>query len=223
MAIKPSKVVKGSELIDSKKESDTIRLWENYKDQAILWRSIALLQIPATFICAGLALALWLTRSITLNVPPKPLPGQYLAQDIPDSEFIDAATDFINLIASYQPTVARRQFMRAREMTMEPLLGRFNTEMMGTELKAIENTARTQLFFPDPTQTEVIRDGTEVHVKMLGERLKYVAGRELPPVTTRFVVTLTTVPRHSLNPYGIVVINVTSENMHQGSALQNLQ
>jgi hypothetical protein len=136
-----------------------------------------------------------------------------LAQDVPDTEFIDAATDFINLIASYQPAVARRQFVRAREMTMEPLLSRFTTEMMGTELKAIENTSRTQLYFVDPTQTEVIRDGDDVHVKMIGERLKFVAGKELSPVTTRFVVTMTTVPRSSVNPYGIVITNVASENV----------
>lgn len=216
MANKASKVIRDSQLIDSKKESDTIRLWENYKDQAILWRSLCLMQIPATAIACFLALSLWMTRSITLNVPPKPLPGQYLAQDIPDSEFIDAATDFLNLIASYNPAIARRQFNRAREMTVEPMLERFQVEMMGTELKAIENTRRTQLFFPDPTQTEVVRDGSEVHVKFLGDRLKYIAGKELPAVTTRFVVTMSTVPRNPLNPYGIVVTNVASENVVNG-------
>lgn len=216
MASKAPKVLKDSQVVDSRKESDTLRLWENYKDQAIMWRALALLQIPATAISCFLALSLWMTRSITLNVPPKPLPGQYLAQDIPDSEFIDAATDFLNLIASYNPAIVRRQFLRARDMTVEPMLERFQVEMMGTELRAIENTRRTQLYFPDPTQTEVVRDGSEVHVKFFGDRLKYIAGRELPAVSTRFVVTMSTVPRNPLNPYGIVVTNVASENVAGG-------
>lgn len=216
MAGKVTKALKDTQLVESRKESDTIRLWESYKDQAHLWRSLSLLQLGATTAACILAFALWMTRSITLNVPPKPLPGQYLAQDIPDSEFIDAATDFLNLIASYNPAIARRQFNRAREMTVEPMLERFQVEMMGTELKAIENTRRTQLFFPDPTQTEVVRDGSEVHVKFLGDRLKYIAGKELPAVTTRFVVTMSTAPRNPLNPYGIVVTNVASENVVNG-------
>jgi len=49
-------------------------------------------------------------------------------------------------------------------------------------------------------------------VAVTGERLKIVAGRELPVMTTRFIVSMTTIPRNPLNAYGIVVTDVQFEN-----------
>jgi len=211
---KTQRLLKEASVIDSRKESDTIRVWESYRDQATLWRSIALLQIPTTLIIGILCLTLWQGRNITLNVPPKPLPGIYQAKEIPDSEFIDVATNFINLITTYQPAVAERQFNRAREMLVEPMLERFNREMMITELKTIQNTSRTQIFFMDPTKIKIFRQGNQVEVTMAGERLKSIAGRQLPSIETMFSVTLTTIPRNDLNPYGIVINNVAFDNVN---------
>lgn len=207
-------VVRHTEIFDARGETDTIRLWESHRDQALMWRAIALLQIPATLVLTIFSVILWTSRSITLNVPAKPLPGMYLAKEIPDTEFVEFSTDFINLIATYQPAVARRQFERARGMTIEPMLTRFDSEMMGIELKAIEQTNRTQIFFPDPSKTKFERyDDRQVKVSFTGDRLKMVAGQDLPSEETRFTVVLTTIPRSSLNPYGIVVTNVTFENL----------
>src|SRR5262249_53544353 len=122
--------VNDTALAAARSNNDTIRLWENYKDQALMWRSIALIQMPATAIALLFAILLWSTREITLQVPSKPLPGIYHAQDIPDSEFINVANDYINLIATYQPGTARKQFEAARAMLKEPLLTKFNQEMM---------------------------------------------------------------------------------------------
>lgn len=201
--------------IDGRSEADTIRLWENYREQALMWRALALLQIPATFIALVFALWIWNTRSITLEVPAKPLPGRYLANEIPDAEFVEAATGFINLIATYQPAVARRQFEHARQMLLEPMLSRFDAEMVGVELKAIETTRRTQIFFVDPTSTSIERSDTEVIVSLVGDRLKIVAGKELPPATTKFLVKMTTIPRNDLNPYGIVITDIAFENLER--------
>lgn len=187
---------------------DTIRLWENYKDQALLWRSIALLQIPATFIALLFALITYSTREITLSVPSKPVPGTYAAQDIPDSEYINVANSYINLIATYQPATARRQFETARAMLKEPLLSKFNEEMIASELPAIENSSRTQVFFSDPLKTKVTRSGNEVEVSITGDRWKVIAGAELPTVSSRFRVRMTTIPRNQINPYGIVISSV---------------
>lgn len=206
-------IINDSRVIDSRGENDTLRLWENYRDQALLWRALALLQIPATLILVIFAFYLWGSQEITLNVPRNPLPGLYAAQEIPDTEFIDVATNFINLIATYQPAVARRQFQKAREILKEPMLEIFDREMIGTELKAIENTNRTQLFFVDPTKTSIERRDNHVFVTTIGDRLKIVAGKQLPVVLTKFQVSMTTIPRNDLNPYGIVVDNVTFENV----------
>ena len=206
-------LLKDSIVGDARGETDTIKLWESYKDMAILWRALALLQIPATAMALIFAFTMWNSRSITLKVPAKPLPGIYAAQEIPDSEFVDAATEFVNLIGSYQPIVARRQFAKAQEVTVEPFLTKFKEQLMDFELSAIEKTNRTQLYFIDPSKTVINRRERSVEVVFEGDRMKIVAGQELPLVHTRFTVTLTTVPRHSLNPYGIVVSGFAPEDI----------
>lgn len=200
--------IKQNTLIDSKSGNDTIRLWEGHREQAMLWRAIALLQIPATAIAIIFALVMWLTRSVVLNVPAKPLPGTYLAQEIPDTEFIDFASNYVNLTTTYQPSVAQRQYLEARKLLWEPMISRFDIEMLNSELKAIQTTSRTQIFFVDPTKTSVKREGKKVIVSMSGDRLKMIAGKELPSSTTTYTITLGTVPRNSTSPYGIVITDV---------------
>ena len=73
---------------------------------------------------------------------------------------------------------------------------------------------RTQIYYVDPVATEIGRDdsGDYVTVTLLGERLKIVAGEQLPVKITQFHITMTTVPRHALNPYGIVITNVETSS-----------
>jgi len=42
--------VADTQLTAARSKNDTIRLWENYKDQALMWRALSLIQIPTTFI-----------------------------------------------------------------------------------------------------------------------------------------------------------------------------
>jgi hypothetical protein len=208
-----AKLVEKANFIEARGETDTIKLWENYRDQALLWRSLLLLQIPVPALALIMALILYVNRMTVLNVPAKPLPGQYDANEIPDEEFVDAGTAFVNLFATYQPYTVKRQFNRLREMLVEPYLNEFNLEIMDKELKTIETTSRTQLFFVDPTRTTVERNGSSVTVSFSGDRQKFVAGKEVEPVQTRYRITMTTVPRNDLNPYGIVVNNVYAEKL----------
>ena len=202
-------VVADTRLNATRSESDTIRLWENYKDQALLWRSLSLLQFPMTFMALIFALVMWSTRVINLTVPSKPEPGVHIAQDIPDTEFINAANTYVNLVATYQPGTARNQFNVASSMLKEPVYTKFREEMVGAELGAIESTARTQVFFTDPLRTKVVRNGTEVTVSLVGERWKVIAGSPLPTTTSRFTITMSTIPRNPMNPYGIVITGVS--------------
>ena len=215
--------VNDTQLSASRSNNDTIRLWENYKDQALMWRSIALIQIPATSIALIFAMVLWATREIILQVPSKPLPGQYDVTDIPDTEFINVANDYINLIATYQPGTARKQFEYAAGMLKEPLLSRFNAEMRGPELSAIENTSRTQVFFIDPLKTKIIRENGRVIVTVVGERWKVIAGAPLPTVTSRFRVEMSTIPRNPVNPYGIVIQSVSFKPNIRGERPADVQ
>lgn len=200
--------VADTQLTAARSQNDTIRLWENYKDQAMMWRALSLIQLPTTFIAIIFALVMWSTREITLSVPSKPMPGMYAAQDIPDTEFVNVANDYVNLVATYQPNTARKQFEVARSMLKEPLLTKFNDENMNSELPAIETTLRTQVFFVDPLKTKVEREGNKVYVSISGERWKVIAGAPIPSVSSRYRLELTTIPRNPVNPYGIVITNI---------------
>lgn len=213
--------VANTQLSAARGNNDTIRLWENYKDQALLWRSLSLIQFPTTLIAILFACVMWSTREIQLAVPSKPMPGIYAAQDIPDNEFVNVATDYINLIATYQPGTARKQFEAAAAMLKEPLLSKFREEMLNSELGAIENSSRTQVFFVDPLKTGVSRQGNDVTVTVYGERWKVIAGAELPTVTSRFRVTMTTIPRNPINPYGIVIRSVTFKSSVKGERISD--
>lgn len=207
------KLIKQSEVRETTQTSDTLRIWESHREQAILWRAIALIQVPVTLIALVLCITLWLTHSTVLNVPAKPLPGTYLAQTLPDTEFIEYATEYVNLIATYTPDVVERQYRKATEMLWGSFLDQFKSEMLSTEVRAVTDTQRTQLFFIDPSATKIQRiSKSEVMVSFTGDRTKIVAGSELPMVPTSYEVVMTTIPRHSLNPYGIVIINSVSKN-----------
>jgi hypothetical protein len=189
--------------------SDTIRIWESYRDQALMWRSLTLLQFP---ICVGalvLSIILWQGRVTHIHVPRKPAPGIFRANEIPDQEFIDVATEFVNLVASYTPNTAERQFLRAREVLFGDLLNQFNQQIMKDELKTIQAASRTQLFFVDPNKTVINRSGGDVVVTFMGDRLKIITTRTLPTDTIKYEIKMKTIPRNALNPYGIVITHVS--------------
>lgn len=191
-------------------DNDTVRLWENYREQALLWRGLALLQMLVTFTALVFAIYFYSNQEIKLNVPPKPLPGYYTAGEVQESEFINVATEFVNLIASYQYKVAERQFQNAANYLVEPILGKFEDEMLKTELSLVNQTQRTQLFFIDTSRTKIERiDNQTVNVSLIGERTRTVAGQHsyLPQII-QYTVSMTTVPKNVFNEYGIVISNL---------------
>ncbi|NLF24150.1 MAG: hypothetical protein GX589_00630 [Deltaproteobacteria bacterium] len=211
------KIINDSRFREAKADNDTVRLWENYREQALLWRALALLQIPGTFIALFFALVMWINRETILNVPAKPLPGYYAASEIPDAEFISVASDWVNLVATYQPLVVSKQFDEAARWLVEPMLTRFKTEMLEQEVATVKNTMRSQVYYVDPTRTMIERDEEDnVIVTLVGERLKIVAGINVPSTITQFRITMTTQPRNKLNEYGIVIINAESTDTKVG-------
>ena len=194
------------------RDSDTVRMWEGYRDQALMWRALTLTQIPISVGALLIATILWQGRVTHVHVPRKPAPGIFRANEIPDQEFIDVATEFVNLIASYTPYTAERQFIRAREVLFGDLLNTFNREVMKEELRTIGASSRTQLFFVDPTKTQIFRNNGEVVVSFVGDRLKIITNRSLPTDTVKYQIVMKTVPRNALNPYGIVITQVSFED-----------
>jgi hypothetical protein len=195
-----------------KNTSDTIRIWESYRDQALMWRALTLIQFPISVGAILLSVILWQGRVTHIHVPRKPAPGIFRANEIPDQEFIDVATEFVNLVASYTPNTAERQFVRAREVLFGDLLNQFNQQIMKEELKTIQAASRTQLFFVDPNKTRIERKGGDVVVTFVGDRLKIITTRTLPTDTVRYEIRMKTIPRNALNPYGIVITHVSFDD-----------
>ena len=83
--------------VETKGENDTFRLWESYREQATLWRVIALAQMLGTFLMVCFCFYLYSTREVTLHVPRQPLPGQYSIHEIPEAALVEAATEIVNL------------------------------------------------------------------------------------------------------------------------------
>ena len=149
--------VKQLERVGGRAGTDTIRLWEGYREQAYPWRAMSLLQMPATALSIAAALIMYFFADTIIEVPHAPEPGFYSVKNLPDSQFINAATSVINLIATYQPATARRQFKTARKFLWEPALTEFEETMMGPEIRAIEETKRSQMFFINPRLIKVER------------------------------------------------------------------
>jgi len=199
---------------DLNPKSDSVKAWEDYKDLAQLWQSVSMVQFVITIITLILAILLYLGRNPIINVPEKPLPGIYAAYQINDVEFIDLANDFVNLVYTYQPINAKRQFTKAAEYLLEPFLTKYNEDILEIELQTIFDTSRSQIFFNDPSKTVIERvDDNFVKVTLVGERLKIIGGKQLPNVDTEYVITFSTIPRNVLNQYGIVIIDVESRNL----------
>jgi hypothetical protein len=209
-ALKLPAGVQELEKVDGRAGADTIRLWESYRDQAYLWRALAILQVPATGLATIAALLMFFFADTVIDVPEKPQPGYYSARQLPDSEFVDFATRIINLITTFQPKVARAQFTEARKCLWEPALTEFENKMMIDELKAIEQSSRSQVFFIDPAMTRVDRYPEEdrVVVRLFGVRQKLIGRTTIPQEEMVYYVTMTTIPRNVQNEYGIVVVNI---------------
>ena len=199
-------IISDTKLRDSGSDVDTVRVWENYREQALLWRGISLLQIVVTLAAIISSMIFYQRQTINLNVPDKPLPGYYQAGQLPDAEFINVASDFVNLISTYQFYNAERQFKEATKYLQEPMLTKFEQEMLGTELNVIKETKRSQIYYVDDTKTEVERiSPKEVKVVFSGERVKAITGQLMEPIQTKFIMVLTTIPRNAFNEYGIIV------------------
>jgi len=197
--------------VEGRAGADTVRLWDGYKEQAYMWRALALLQMPATLLSVIFAMILYFYADTIIEVPRAPEPGHYSVRALPDNEYINVAQEIVNLMASYQPSTARQQFLSARKFLWEPALSIFEEQMLRKELRTIEETGRSQVFFVNRRQIKVERfpKASKVKIRIPGTRQKLIGGRPLPAENLVYYVTLTTIPRNVHNPYGIVAIELS--------------
>ena len=202
--------LKQLERVGGRAGADTIRLWEGYREQAYLWRSVSLLQMPATALSMAAVLVMYFFADTVIEVPHAPDPGIYSVKQLPDSQFVNAALSVVNLIATYQPAIARRNFTTTKKFLWEPALSEFEQTMMESEIRAIEETKRSQMFFINQRLIKVERfpEQDMVVVRVPGERVKLIGNKPLPPDQMVYYVKMTTIPRNIHNEYGIVVTDI---------------
>ena len=209
VAIKDS-IIGQLDRVGGRAGTDTIRLWESYREQAYLWRALALLQMPATCTAIVFAVVIYFTADTIVEVPDLPQPGFYSVKKLPDRQFIDMGTQVVNLISTYQPAVADSQFNTARKYLWEPALTAFDQTMMTLELRAIKETTRTQVLFVDDNLVNIERFPAQdyVVVRIPGTRQKLIGNKPLAPEQVVYYIKMTTIPRNVHNKYGIVVTDI---------------
>lgn len=211
MTVKES--LKFLERVAGREGSDTVRLWDSYREQAYLWRALMLLQLPTTVLAIILAFVFYLSKDTIIEVPDNPSPGYYSVDKLPDKLFVSFSRDIVNLISTYQPVNARKQFLKAQTYLWEPALTAFDTEMMDKELRAIEETHRSQMFFVADELVKVERfpDKDYVIVRIPGVRQKLIGTTKLESEEWAYFVKMTTIPRNVDNEYGIIAFDIRIE------------
>ncbi|MDD2943489.1 MAG: TraE/TraK family type IV conjugative transfer system protein [bacterium] len=195
--------------VEGRAGSDTLKLWEGYREQAYLWRAIALLQMPATALAVFAALVMFFFADTVIQVPSRPQPGYYSVRELPDTAFIDVATEVVSLLGNYQPARAEYQYQMVQRFLWEPALTDFQ-KRMPVEIDKIITTGRSQMFLINPQLVKVQRDpsGEYVTVTLRGDRHKMIRRQKLERDVLEFYVKMTTIPRNISNAYGIVVVQL---------------
>jgi hypothetical protein len=210
--------LKQLEKVGGRAGADTLRLWDSYREQAYMWRALALLQMPATALSIAAALIMFFFADTIIEVPERPQPGYYSVKQLPDSQFIGTSVEIINHIATYQPKSARSQFRNVKKWLWEPALTEFEESMWNSELKTIEETLRSQLFIVNEKFVRVERfpDKDYVVVKVPGLRYRLIGDKPLPAEAIMYFIRMTTIPRNVYNEYGIVATDVRFDKLQEG-------
>lgn len=195
-----------------------------YREQSYLWRALALLQIPTTLIAIIVALVVYVNSDTIVEVSPRPAPGYYLTKEIPDEEFIKISIEFVNLISSYQPAIAERQFNYALNLLMEPVYSAFRKQFLiggdgkQAEIEQIRQIQRSQMFFINRDLITVRRfedrndpRNSTVEVRVPGELVKFFNGVKQDRVGDdrylAYFIRLRTFPKTNFNQNGIYLID----------------
>ena len=207
-----AKVLDSTKVSDVNFKADTIDLWSIYRDQAIAWKVISFLFIPGTICSILAALLIWNARIVNITVPKNPEPGLYQIKDISDVKLIKFASRFAKLVTTYEANIAKKQYKIALEMLRDPAYSKYKKELISDKFQDLENAINTQVYFIDPLKTKVVRDKRNAAtVRLNGKLMKVISGRAMPNQILEFSVTLATVPRNSINPYGLVITEVANE------------
>jgi hypothetical protein len=192
--------------------SDRLRVLNTARDHAHFWRALALVQFPSLIIAIFGAVTMFFFAKTSIEITEKPQPAQFSVSQLPDSEFLYIAKEVVNRISSFQPITARIQFKNVRRYLWEPALSTFEEFIINKELKVIEDTGRSQMFFPVEELIRVEReaDSEKVVVRIPGLKQKLIGMTPVPVEELAYFITMTTIPNNVINRRGVVVTKIES-------------
>lgn len=212
----PKNANKGLELPEGRELNDTIRVWDRFKEEAHYWRAFLLIQICTITVSLLVAISLFFEADAVIEVPEVPSPGIYSAKQLPDSEFIGMATRFVNLIATYQPYTASKQFITAERWLWEPAFSEFEKYYVKGFLKSVKEMSQSAIFQINSRQVMLERHGSTVVVKIPGNSQQLLGSRPLPPEYVVYWLRMTTIPENINNQFGLVIIDLKIERKKRG-------
>lgn len=217
--------------ISAEESANIQRVNRLYREQSYMWRALALMQIPTTFIALVVAIVMYVSSNIIVDVKPRPAPGYFLAEELPEQEFIKYGIEFVNLISSYQPMTAKNQFNYALNFLQGEYYSIFKQRYLEgrdgeqSRLMEIDTLQRAQMFFINRDlvtatleQDELDSRNDRVIVRIPGEAYVFLGG-QLQANRIEYGVyylTLQTIPTSVFNKNGISIIDVRFEKAVNG-------
>jgi hypothetical protein len=191
---------------------------------------LSLIQAPATLVAVLTAITLYLTTNIIVHVDPKPSPGYYLTEQVPDKEFVLYAVEFANLISTFNAKTAESQFEYASKFLGAQFYHSFRDKYLSkadlnSEVNLAKKLEKTQVFFIDKYFIRVRRIPEKnpienrVEVRLYGNFTKWVQNNAKLVTNNEaaLYVEMQTAPNNVFNPNGIVITNFRYQELKPGS------
>ena len=186
------------------KEEELLRMVDRYKVQGHFWRFLSLLQFPIILFLTLYFITRYLGADTLVKVSEPPIPGEVPQDKIPDKEYINTATNIINLIGSYQPTTARDQFETASDFFLDSALASFEETQMNSELITAEESDISQRL--DVYSSRIVREAKgNAQVCLSGVRQKIVDRSPLPQQDVTYCFSFIVDEPFEGSPFGLAV------------------
>lgn len=190
------------------KEKDLNKVTAAYKMQSYFWRWVSLFQIPFLFFLLLFFLNLYISRDTIINVPDRPFEGYKEVSQLSDSEFINFAQDFFNLVGTFQPTIAEKQFETASTFLVGQKREEFKRDFLQTKLVEVRETSRTEELILEKENIALTRGpsgSNYVDIVASGYRRILIKQEELRPENAQIFIRIETSKDIENNQYGLYI------------------
>jgi len=180
---------------------------DSFHEQGRLWRLLSVYFAPGTFLSLVAAFFMLIYSVDRQPVELRPAPSIVDVKEVPDDRFFAVADEVVGLLNSYHYSRADAQFNLAKTFLWEPALSQFikNNE---SEVPKILSLRRSQFFDSTGFPKLPKRANEEFAVAVAGKLQTWIGAQEPTEELLQIKLTMITVPRNAINPWGIVVTSI---------------